>query len=221
MTILQQWVKLPSAWIEARGLKHFNWKQGSGSSNTAALMSLIVIAHHADKETGTARISYDDLGKATHLSRSLISKALTVLDGFKLIEREPDGQSTYKLLSYDPSKGWAMLPARALYSNEGVAAFRDFHLRKPAELHALKLYLAFAARRDRNKNSSFMTYEQIHEYTGVPEAMIKTALSILAVNGLIVTEQTLRQEKYGFSHSYRLSHLFPTKHMGTIGRASL
>ncbi len=42
---LTEWVRLPTAWIENNGLRHFRWG-ASGSDHIAALMSLMAIAHH-------------------------------------------------------------------------------------------------------------------------------------------------------------------------------
>lgn len=46
--------------------------------------------------------------------------------------------------------------------------FEDFHLRKVAELDAMKIYLALAARRDASKNVTRITYNQMSDYAGVP-----------------------------------------------------
>ena len=52
-TRVREWVRLPSTWIEAGGLREFRWRPG-GADNVAALLALSVIAHNAD-DTGTAR----------------------------------------------------------------------------------------------------------------------------------------------------------------------
>jgi hypothetical protein len=62
---LQQWVKLPTAWIQSHGLRAFRWAGVDRSDNTAALMLLLPIAHHADSQTAIARLTYDKLGEAT------------------------------------------------------------------------------------------------------------------------------------------------------------
>jgi hypothetical protein len=54
---LQSWVRLPSVWIEERGLTKFAWARGTGGDNIAALMALAVIAHHADQEAGACRLT--------------------------------------------------------------------------------------------------------------------------------------------------------------------
>jgi hypothetical protein len=50
------WVRLPTNWIvEERGLLNFRWQKDKGGNNVAALMTLIVLAHHAD-DNGTGEL---------------------------------------------------------------------------------------------------------------------------------------------------------------------
>lgn len=219
MRTMRSWVKLPSGWLEQGGLEEFTWGKQGGSGQAAALMVLLAVAHRAADETGIARLPYDELQWATHLSRTKIAEGLDILAERDLIVRGPQGRSTLQLSGYDPKQGWAMLPARRLYSSDGITAFSDFHLRRKVELDALKSYLAFAARRDRDFNRAFMTYEKLHDYAGIPEARIKAAISLLVVNNLVVVEQMERSGGFGTSHAYRLSHLQTRRHMGTTGRA--
>jgi hypothetical protein len=77
---LQDWVRLPSRWIEDGGLQDLQWagSPASGSDNAAALMVLAPIAHVAD-EKGVATCTYDRLTLATGLSRAKVANGLTVL----------------------------------------------------------------------------------------------------------------------------------------------
>lgn len=57
---MQNWVKLPTAWITQRhGLRDLRWAADEGANNLAALMTLIIVAHNADSELGRARLTYD------------------------------------------------------------------------------------------------------------------------------------------------------------------
>lgn len=218
ITVLQPFVKLPSAWIEAGGLRDFRWKP-DGSDETAALMILAVIAHHVHPLTGIARLTYDQLVAMTGISRSKAAAGLDILARRSIIERLPEGRSSYKLANYDPTSGWAKFPARGLYRFGSVAAFEDFKLRRPAELDALKLYFLFAARRSRELNMAPISYGKIEEYSGVKEPRIKTALSVLTANELVHVERfTSCKSENGIAHAYRLTHLEGHQHLGTIGR---
>jgi len=182
-------------------------------------MSLTVISHHADAETGIARLTYDELCRMTALSRAKLSGGLGVLAERGLIEREPDGRSSYWMAGYDPTEGWAKFPARGLYRYGTIAAFDEVKLRLPAELDALKLYFLFASRRDRATNMAKITYDRIEDYSGVARNGIRRALSVLAAHGLIHIEHVPSAiSENGLAYAYRLAHLEPYRHMGTICR---
>jgi hypothetical protein len=215
---MKPWIKLPTAWIEAGGLKHFRWREGEGSNNVAGLMLLAVIAHHANEARGIAHITYNGLHAATGLSRPKISGGLRVLVDRDLIERL-NAQSTYGIADFDPSCGWGKLPARGLYRRDEIPAFHEFRLRRVAELDALKIYYAVVARRDNKTNLSRMNYSTIESYAAVPRNRIKSAISFLAVNNLVHVEHVISaSSEYGVSNAYRLSHLETNQHMGNRGR---
>lgn len=217
---LPDWVRLPSAWIENKGLHQLHWSgEGKGSDNTAALMILAVIAHHAQSENGIARLTYDALCIATGLSRAKLSNGLDVLENIDVVERTPEGRSTYKLANFNPQIGWVKLPAKRLYSLGRVQAFIHFHLRSATELNALKLYFLFASRRGRDTNMANISFDKIEEFTGIDRPRIKAATSLLATLSLIYVEHLPSQtNEYGIANAYRLACLDPYTHMGTKGR---
>jgi DNA-binding transcriptional ArsR family regulator len=213
------WVKLPTWWIEDRRLRDLRWVRGQGAANTAALILLIVLAHAADEDTGVAQRTYDQFERATDLSRLMISRGLSVLSDLGLVTRGPEGRSTYGLVGYGPT-GWAKLPARALYDGGRLVAFSNFHLRRPAELNAMKLYLLLAARRGRDTNAANISFDKIEEYSGIERGRIRTALSLLTVYGLVHVDRWRTPESgKGFAQGYRLAHVEPYNHLGTTGRA--
>lgn len=215
---MSQWVKLPTKWIRSGGLKNFRWEANRGSDNVAALMALLAIAHHADNESGVARLTYSDLTTYTNLSRAKLSGGLTVLEENKIIDRAPLGRSTYCLGDYGPAP-WGKLPAHGLYQHGRIAALSDFHLRKLVELNALKLFFLFVERRDNNTNLANISYEKIREHTGIQRNHIKSAISLLAANNLLHVERVPSDvSEYGISNAYRLPHIEPYNHMGTKGR---
>jgi hypothetical protein len=217
---MREWVRLPTDWIQDRGLCSFRWAKGAGSANTAALMALIAIAHNADDETGAARLTYDSLCIATSLSRAKLSSGLNVLEANKLIERGGvNGRSVYHLTNYRPN-GWGKLPARRLYNAHGeIAAFKEFRLRNRVELNALKLYLLFIGRRSQKTNLAHINYDTINDYTGIDQSNIKAGLSVLAGQGLVHVEHLPSNvSEFGISNAYRIVYIDPRRHMGTIGR---
>jgi hypothetical protein len=220
---LLPWVRLPSQWIEEYGLVQFRWEQGKGADLIAALMALAVIAHHADQETGSVRLTWDDICDCAYLSRGKLAAGIEILSGAKLIERGLGGRSRFQLSNFNPAFGWAMMPARGLYGRSGtVLAFRDFTLRARSELDAMKIYFLLASRRDRKTNTTLLSYEKISGYSGVHYNAIRRALSVLASHGLLhISTQPSDANLYGIANSYRLTHLEPRIHPGTTGRALL
>lgn len=216
---LPLFVKLPSAWINAGGLRDFTWKP-DGSDNLAALMVLVVIAQHMDPDDGVARLTFTQLSDMASIGREKVARALDILAKRGLVERWTDGRSTYQVVGYDASAGWAKLPVKGLYQNGVVAAFQDFRLRRRGELDALKLYLLFAARRSNDTNLAKIGYDKIEEYTGVTRPHIRSALSVLGAHSLVQIERFNSEvSDNGVANAYRLSHLDSYRHMGTIGRA--
>lgn len=216
---MREWVSLPTSWIEEGGLEEFTWGSEGGSDNTAALMVLMVVAHHAERETGVARVTYDEMADRTSLSRTKISAALNLLSERSIIG--PIRQSTYRLCRYSLSGGWGKLPAVGLYRNGRIVAFNEFHLRNRTELDALKLYFLFVARRDNRTNMAHITYEQIEDRSGVARYNIKSALSLLAANALVHVEHIPSQFDEGItSNAYRFPQLNSYIHMATRGRTN-
>lgn len=217
---LRDWVKLPSSWIEAKGLQKLKWsKDGVGSANTAALMCLTAVAHHADADSGIAQITYDQLCAVTGLSRAKVSDGLDVLADLDVITRKQGGRSALGLANYDPTQAWAMIPAKKLYAGGRIMAFDTFKLRNPHELNAMKLYFLFAARRGRDTNMANISLDKIEDYVEIDRSRIKPATSLLCAAGLIYVEHfASRKSEHGIANAYRLVGLHPKSHMGTVGR---
>lgn len=219
---LRDWVRLPTGWIMSDGLTEFRWNAAEGSDNVAALMALIAIAHHADDETVSANVTYDKLAEATTLSRAKLSAGLKVLEARGIITRKADGRSSFTLAGYDPTRNWAKVPARRLYTAGGrISFFKELSLRKAVELHALKIYLLFLAMRDRKTNMALISYDRIGDYTSVDRSRITSAISLLAANSLIRIERGIASGEFGVKSSYRIAHLETSSHMGTTGRRML
>lgn len=211
------WVRLPTAWIEAKGLRSVRWNE-RGASNVAGLMLLVAIAHKVDQTTGSGRITYDDLQNATGLSRTLVSGGLQMLTDAALVDRA--GKSIISLAAFEPNANYAKLPVRQIYDGGEIIAFRDFTLRNRVELDALKLYLLFASRRDRTANIANLSYDKIDAYAGLDRTRIKRAIDLLVVRNLIrVDQRPSRVSELGMSHGYRLTGLDNYIHGGTRGRS--
>jgi DNA-binding transcriptional ArsR family regulator len=218
---LKEWVKLPTDWIRSGGLTALRWSPGIGSDNTAALMTLIRLAHRADDE-GVAKATYDDLSLSTGLSRAKVSGGLTVLEEKNIVARIPDARSTFALVNFNPKQGWGKLPARRLYSGDRIAAFSEYKLRNSAELNALKIYLLAVAFRDNGTNLANLSYDKFEELAGIDRARIRAALSVLTYGGMLHTERVAsKQNIYAVSHGYRVIGVDPYRHGGTTGHSDV
>ena len=224
---MPSWVIFPSGWVRNGGLQRFRWNPSSGSTATAALMLLAVIAHHADPITGKATITYDHMHRATGLSRLKISAGLRWLEHENVLEpASSDRRSTYAIAGYAPARafgGWAKLPAKRMYNAAGnITAFQDFKLRSRVELDAMKLYFLFAAFRDGSTNVANLSYERITQYTGIERNSIKPALSFLAANVMVAVDQLQSStNEHGVSNTYRVIGIDPNVHRGTRGRMAM
>lgn len=218
---IRKWVQLPTKWIlQDKGLIGFRWGlNGQGSDNAAALIVLMVIAHHAEEETGVAEITYDQIEKAAGLSRMKIAKALTILEERNLVHRKAGGRSRFQLANYGVAP-WAKLPAKRMYASGRIAAFHDLSLRLISQLDALKVYLLIAAFRSNETNLANISLDVIEEYTGIDRSRLKTATSVLAGCSMVYIEhKPSSQNPYGIANAYRLPGLDSYNHAGTRGRS--
>ena len=210
MTNLKAWTKLPTGWIQnEQGLKSFKWSAKDDVDNagqTAALMLLVVLAHHTNKETGLARLSYDALREILGISRALVSRGLNELEKRKIIARDPKQiRGTITLTNATEDSGWGKLPASGLYKNGRILAFDTFKLRNHAELDALKLYFLIVALRDNKTNRAYISYEKIRELTGIWANRVRPAISTLAANSLVsVNHVASLTSEYGYANEFHL-----------------
>lgn len=193
MIKLRHWHSMPAATVR-EALPRFTWQKVDTtppSAGTAALMLWIALRFMAEKvldEFNThywvSSASYDALGEATGLSRSLIAHGLKRLEGLQLITPEGTSQKRRYKLRWEKA-GWFKLPCQAIVSDGVIKPFKTFTLRSKHELHALKLYLYLAAVRDNNTAFSSAAYETIFKNTGIPERDIPRAINVLNACGLM------------------------------------
>lgn len=213
MTNFKEWTKLPTRWIQLEsGLRTFKWSpkpEIDNAGQVAALMLLVVLAHHTNKETGLARLSYDTMMEATGLSRAVIARGLKELEARKVIARDPkQKRGTITLNDATEDSGWGKLPANGLYRNGRILAFNNFKLRVLAELDALKIYFLVIALRDNKTNRSYISYDAIQEHAGVLRNNIRPAISTLAANSLVsVNHVHNTKSNYGYANEFHLPQL--------------
>ncbi|WP_298971771.1 hypothetical protein [uncultured Roseobacter sp.] len=213
MTNLKAWTKLPTGWIQhEQGLKTYKWSTKGNTDNAgqiAALMLLVALAHHTNKETGLARLSYDAMLHILGISRPLVSRGLNELEARKIITRDPNQiRGTITLTNATEDSGWGKLPASGLYRDGRILAFDTFKLRNAAELDALKLYFLIVALRDNKTNRAYISYDKIREHSGLWPNQIRPAISTLAANSLVsVNHVSSTKSEYGYANEFHLPQI--------------
>lgn len=215
---LPDWVKMPITWINEGKLKYFKWTKESGSKNESALIILLVMFHYMDNNNGIVELTYEELSIKTNLSKAMLSSGIDILCSMNLIKKNFGKRSVYKIIEFNSNEKWAKLPSKKMYVNESVKGFGDFKKRNKIELDALKLYFIFISGRDRHENICWISYDKIIEKTGIKRENIKTAISLLCINSLIVVDQK-RNEKNFIKNGYRVIGINDYIHSGTSGRA--
>lgn len=229
---MKKWVRMPSYWVradEAQPLANMRWSGQSKSDQIAALMTYIVLVHHANDavtadfpDVGYCRLTYDRLSEITGLSRAKVSGGLRILEALELIESKCVGRSnTYRVLNFGNRSGWAKLPAKDLYTKDmrRIPAFHGFKLRSKVELNALKMYFLVLSLRSNEQNFAMVSYDKINLYTGIARNDVKSAISFLVTHGLIQVEQQASDiNEFSTANKYRPCFIEPYKHMGTTGR---
>lgn len=215
---MQMWRRLPHQWIENGGLREFTWRDGAGADNAAALMLLAALIHHADVETGYARLTYDRWQHLTGLSRAKVSRGLSILAGRGIIHRPNPRRSEVQLVNFD-APTWAKFPARPLYGSSGeIKFFHKLTLRGRVQLDLLKIWFLFCSRRNKSTYEVNLTYDKIESYSGIDRPRIADAISLGVHYQLIVVERSFDAAIGRVSNSYRVRYVDPYVHAGTAPR---
>jgi len=201
------WHRLPSQPV-TEALAALRWQTENGAPPSAGIAALMIyvalnfVAHAALADDGAdgvvAEATYPELSEMTDLSRSLIAHGLKRLTALNLITISGSAQKRRYWIT-GPHTRWFKLPSQAIVKQGVIGPFKTFTLRSKHELHALKLYLYLASCRDNKKPFSMVSYEMIHERTGISERDIRRAISLLISSGLL--ENVDRE----FSHTLKVN----------------
>jgi hypothetical protein len=152
-----------------------------------------------------ANASYDQLERATGLSRKLVAEGLVQLKASMLVEPLGSNQQrTYRLRQ--SHRQFFKLPCRAIFKDGVIVPFKSFNKRAKHELHAMKIYLYLATARNGSSIYAVSSYEKITDWTGVPKNDIKRAINHLVNAGLVtdISREESSAEKYG-PNRYKLA----------------
>ncbi|OGU18629.1 MAG: hypothetical protein A2X85_17475 [Geobacteraceae bacterium GWF2_54_21] len=203
---MKAWAQFPTKWIlQNKDLNQILWRQHK-SNGIAALLVLIalVVKRNVDKIKGpspddasTVIATYNDIQKLVTISRSKVSKGLTLLTDLNIIERVEANRSNYRLHGVVAQGEWAMLPQEHLMLSGRISAFDAFNLRSQSELDALKIYLLMVAFRNTKSGYAHIGFNKITEYTGVSTRNLKKAKSHLISLGLIHADSDTENVQVG------------------------
>lgn len=196
---MDTYVRVPTDWIRDQGnplLHAFSWKGKDKAGHIAALMLYIAMNQNVPEKIGAhVKLTYTELSDITSLSRAKVAEGLKFLEETGLVKTEKQGRSnSYHIVNRDNGNGWGQLPAKSLYDDGQIKPFLQFKLRTRAELNALKLYLLIIAFRSNSKNCTIISYEKIHQYTGISERHISAGLSLLVTLDMIRVDKKLKDE---------------------------
>lgn len=171
---------LPTWWVRELTMGAF---LGGGQAGTsiAALKVLMAISSLMDFYSRKAKSSFSDLEKLTGLSRPMVLKGISVLEGLAIVVVDRTGHvNQYELTVKEDDRAWAKLPTDRVrlrmpeLSNRGIVP-----------LAALKIYLMLVALRPNTSTSLSISHENLRNYTGVQKKHIRPALDILYSHSLI------------------------------------
>jgi hypothetical protein len=187
---VKPWVKMPTRWIwDGRMAEQFRWGNSvvTKSTTIAALQLWVTMLTRAEeikskegKVIQLTDLTYDGLMEITGMSRKLVSCGLDALEETRLIERKGIGRRNLYLIQDCTNGYWCKLPARALYDEEQkIRAFHTFQRRSMCEMDAMKLFLYYAAVRDKDRQYTIASFKTISQKTSVPENRITRANAFL------------------------------------------
>jgi hypothetical protein len=212
-----KWSRLPIEWIRKGTLRKFRGGSSLGKSVAALkiLMTVILKAENrssasAGANQGSASLSYDELCEFADLSRPMVAAGLEMLksEGILFAKREgKGGKGRYFLTDYKSADPWGKVPNRKLYrepSSTRIAALYDFSCRRQTDLNALKLYFLLCAFVDGKAQLATIGYPKISEYSGIPEAKIRQAISHLIESRLIYVHVGKRDDRTNAPNRYEI-----------------
>jgi DNA-binding transcriptional ArsR family regulator len=198
-TSSNRWARLPNQWMADDGLKFFRGGSEQGTS-MAALKVLVAILVHAENNSvakagpfqGSAAMSYTELCNLTGLSRGKVSSGIKKLKAgdFVSVAREGQGgRNRFFLAHYGANDRYAPLPVKKMWAggmpNGELKFLRGLSGKNQSEFLALKLYLLLCGNRDKRTGAAKISFEGIFRRSGIPEARIRSALSVLYDHGLV------------------------------------
>ncbi len=233
---MKTWMRIPTWWIRGNNnAKLLCFTTNELGPSIAALILYVTFALRvAETDTvtvpaGTVDLTFTEIENLTGLSRHLLSKGIRKLEREGLISVTKVGRKNvyciigYKIDEIMPWGGrpsWGKVPRKYLYDTQGRLIFSRFSLRYPAELFALKLYLAIIAFQQSDKYFALISYPNLQDHTGIPVGKIRSGLSHLINLSLIHIDRdpSVGGAKLNPPNQYRVCGVDPYRHLATMER---
>jgi len=184
---MRPWSKLPSWWFRPgeEALIELEGGQQAGISQAALRVYLgLAAAERKDAAGFEVQASFSNLEDLTHLSRVMVLRGIHRASLAGLITYTPGGRripSTFELVRPDDGAGgWAKLPRREVLERVPRLPHRGANA-----LIALKLYLILLAGRHNDNTVVALKHLTLREKSGAQTNQIRSAISLLANEGLI------------------------------------
>lgn len=222
------WARFPNQWLSDDRLKFFLGSEERAKS-MAALKLLVAILLHAENNSvekagrfqGSAALSYRQLATMTGSSREMVSAGIKKLKEGNFVRVETEGQggrNRYFLFDYGPTDRYAQIPAGKVWgASKGfgeMAFLRALSSRRHADFNALRLYLLLCGMRDRKTGAAKISYEGIFKRSGISEARIWAALSVLYDHRMVrkLQEKSPTEDKKNPPNEYEILGLGQAVH---------
>lgn len=200
---MRPWSKLPSWWFRPgeEALIKLEGGRQAGASQAALRVYLGLVAAERKEAAGfDVQASLSNLEDLTKLSRVMVLRGIMRAKEAGLITYAPGGRrtpSTFELVRPDDGAGgWAKLPRQEVLNRVPRLPHRG-----ATALVALKLYLILLAGRHNDNTVVALKHQTLREKSGAQTNQIRSAISLLANEGLIhvIVEDTgedYRVQKY-------------------------
>lgn len=233
MATKSEWAKVPIRWIHENGLVAFRGRSAKLGNNLflpawpletddaplrneslAALKLYLVLSCRADFATGVAKITYSELCKLGVMSRAVVARSLQRLEKAGLIRRETralKSGSVIQIENWNDTYAWGKLPKLWLYDgNQGrMLLLSEFNFTQ-LSFHAMKVYLAILAFRDR-RGITTISYDRLATCTGVPRHHIADSITRLYAMELI----SFRPGEFRSEHQFDRTNRYLVRGFGT------
>lgn len=189
---MRPWSKLPSWWYRPGSEALIDLRAGTNAGLSQAALRVYLGLGAADRDATSFGVtaSLSELEDLTGLSRGMVVRGIREAARSGLITYTPGERrqrSNFELLRApgDDAGGWLKLPNREV--RERVPRLPH---RGSAALAALKLYLILLAGRPNDNMVVALRHTTLREKTGVQAKQVRSAISLLANEGLlhVITE---------------------------------